>query len=117
NEFLRAIERHPGRFAGLFVAQNFAAKRTLCFLVDLRDPQRGAVGDRGMSIGASEKNRIIRRDFVEIGASRKLRRIPERLDPTAAGYPFSAFGFGDALFYFREKIFERVRSFEIQGQL
>src|SRR6266404_8828585 len=70
-----------------------------------------------MAIGAREINRVIRRDFVEILSARKLRRLPESFDPAAARDPFTAFGLYDALSHFGDKIFERVRAFEIQTHL
>ena len=111
------IEQHPGRFAGLFVPQDFAAKRIRRFLLDLRDAQRRAVRDRGVAIGTSEEHRVVRRDLVEVIAGGELRRLPERLDPAAAGDPFPALRFRDPLLHFREKIFERVCAFEVQRQL
>ena len=55
--------------------------------------------------------------FVEIGARWKLRRFPERFDPTAAGNPFALLGFRHALAHFREKIGECVGAFEVQRHL
>jgi len=62
------IEEHPGRFAGLFVAQNFAAKRIGRVFLDPGDAQGRAVRDGGMTIRAGEEDGIVRRDFVEVGA-------------------------------------------------
>ena len=70
-----------------------------------------------MAIGAGEKNRVARRNFIQIGACRELRRFPEGLDPAAAGDPFAGCGGGHAFLHFGEKIFERVRAFEIQTHL
>ena len=50
-------------------------------------------------------------------ARRKQRRFPEGLDPAAVGDPFAGLSFCDALFHIREKIFPRVRPFEIQIHL
>src|SRR2546421_12722867 len=101
HQFLRVIEQYPVGLARSFNAQNFAAERTWRVWLDLRDAQGGAVCDRGVAIGAREKDRIVGRDLVEVGASGELRWLPERLDPAAAGDPFSALRFRDALFHFR----------------
>src|SRR6266404_8341242 len=70
-----------------------------------------------MTIGAREKNRIVLRDFVELRARRKLRWFPKCFDPAAARDPFATFGLRNALLNPGEKIFERVRPFEIQFHL
>ena len=67
-----------------------------------------------MTVGAGEKNGIVRRDLVEVIARGELRRLPKCFDPTAARDPFSALRFRSALFHLREKIFEGVGAFEIQ---
>src|ERR1700682_1712864 len=48
---------------------------------------------------------------------RTPRRFPEGLDPAATDDPLATFGLIDARFYFCEKIFARVRAFEIQIHL
>src|ERR1700736_4292668 len=60
---------------------------------------------------------MIRRDFIEVAASRELRRFPESLDPTAPRDPFVMFGLGDARLYFGQKILKRIRPFQIQIHL
>src|SRR5689334_18781376 len=70
-----------------------------------------------MTIRPSEKDRLVGRDFVQILASRELRRFPKGFDPAATGDPFAGLGFGDALFHPRQEIVEGVGAFEIQSQL
>ena len=70
-----------------------------------------------MTVRSLQKDRIFRRDLVQVLAGRKRRRFPKRLDPTAAGDPFARFGLRDARFHFGEKIFARVGSLEIQFHL
>src|SRR5438045_9338277 len=67
-----------------------------------------------MAVTPDKKNRIARRDFVEIAALWKPWRFPEGLDPAAAGDPFAAIRFSCAFLHFGEKIFEPVGIFEIQ---
>src|SRR3977135_1281903 len=70
-----------------------------------------------MAVSASQEDRIVRRELVEVLPGRELRRFPESLDPTAASDPFVALGFCDSRFHLRQKIFERVRAFQVQRQL
>ena len=94
-----------------------AAKWIARVLVDLGELQRGRIDDGGVTVGAGEIERIIRRDFVELFARRKLRRFPKCFDPAAAGNPFAALGIGYPLLYFGEKLVKRVCPFEIQIHL
>ena len=71
----------------------------------------------GVTIGAGEINRIVRRDSIELIARWKLCRFPEGLDPTTTDDPFAAFAFRDALFHLCQEIFERVNALEIQFHL
>ena len=82
------------------------AERVRRVLVDPGNFQRGGICDGSVAIGAREINRIVRRDFVELRARRKLRRFPESLDPATPGDPFVRLGLRGALFYFGEKIFK-----------
>ena len=86
-------------------------------IVDVGEFQRGGVDDCSVTIGPGQKNRIVRRDFVEISAGWKLGRLPERFNPAAAGYPFVALCLPDALLNLREKIFAGIRPLEIQSHL
>ena len=85
-------------------------------VVDLGDFERGGIHNGGVTVRARQKNRIIRRDFIQIISRRKLRRFPKRFDPAAAGAPFAPLGLRDTLFHFGDKIFARVCAFEIQGK-
>jgi len=66
--------------------------------------------DGGMTVGAREKYRTARRNFIQVMPSREPRRFPKRFDPAAPSNPFAAPGSHDALFHFRQKIFARVRA-------
>ena len=79
--------------------------------------KRRAVYDHAMTVGPREKNRIVRRYFIQIHARRKDRRFPESLDPTPTRDPLAGRRLPDPLFHLREKIFEAVRSFEVQIHL
>ncbi len=70
-----------------------------------------------MPISACEKNRIIRRDLVEVLSRWKLGWFPKRFDPPPARDPFALFGLRNSLFNFRQKILKRVCPFEIQPHL
>ena len=70
-----------------------------------------------MTVHACEKDRIIRRDFIQILPRWKLRRFPKRFDPAATGDPFPALGSGNALLHFGEKILTCVRAFEVEIHL
>src|SRR5207237_1219672 len=61
-----------------------------------------------MAVGAGEKNRVARRNFIQIGTGRELRRFPESLDPAAAGDPFPALGSRDALIFYRDGLGVRL---------
>src|SRR6266496_6154617 len=86
-------------------------------MVDLGDFERSGICNRGVTVSTRKINGIVRRNFVEISTCRKLRRLPESLNPPAAGDPFAALTLRDALLNFGEKIFERVRAFEIEVHL
>src|SRR6266496_2877532 len=70
-----------------------------------------------MSIRARQKHRIVRRDFVQVPARRKHRRLPKRFDPAAACYPLSGLRSFDPLFHLGEKSFKVRDAFEIQIHL
>src|SRR5205823_12733233 len=84
------VEQHSARLARCLIFQDLAAEWIGRVLVDPGDVQRSAIGDRGMSVCAREKNRISGRDFVEIFARRKPRWFPESFDPAAPRDPFTA---------------------------
>src|SRR5438105_3139379 len=67
-----------------------------------------------MTVGASEEDGMLGRDFIEVTARGELWRFPESLDPAAAGDPFTGFGLCNALLHFSKKFFERVRAFQVQ---
>ncbi len=82
--------------------------------VDAGKFERGAVGDCAVAVGAIEKDWIVWRDLIEVPARRENWRRPESFNPTAAGDPFARLFLIDALFNFREKIFEAVDAFEVE---
>src|SRR5437764_620774 len=100
------IQQHPVHFAVRF--QNLSAEWVWRVIVDLGDLQRGGIYSGGVTVGAREINRIVWRDLVQVLSGWKLRRFPKGLDPAAAGNPFTAFGFYDALLHLREEILARV---------
>jgi len=125
DKVLRIVEQHSSGLAGRLVFQNFAAERIRRVLVDLRDPQRGAVRDRGMTVGAREKYRIVRRNFIQVTPGRESRRFPKKKKKKKKKKKVSIQPrpvihlprpvLRDALFHFLEKIFARVRALEIQS--
>ena len=117
HQILRAIEQHSGRFTGRVVFQNFATERIWRLLADLRNLQRRAVRDCGVTVRAGKKYGIVGCDCIEILLCWKLWRFPKCFDPAAASDPFAGRGLRDARFHFGEKIFARVRPFEIQIHL
>src|SRR5213594_3097061 len=70
-----------------------------------------------MSVCTREKDGILRRDFVELRARRKLWRFPESLYPAAPGDPLTALSLGDARFNLCEETFEGVCPFKIEAHL
>src|SRR5437588_2975404 len=67
-----------------------------------------------MTVGASEEDGMLGRDFIEVDASGELWRFPESLVPAAAGDPLTGFGLCNALLHFSKKFFERVGAFQVQ---
>ena len=70
-----------------------------------------------MAVRAFEDHRIVGGNFVQIRARGKHRRLPESLNPAAAGDPFAGLCLIDARFNFGEKVFQAGDAFKIQGQL
>src|SRR5690242_1616040 len=69
-----------------------------------------------MTIGTNQKNRMVRRDLVELLPGRELRRLPKGLIPAASSDPRPACGLLDEGFHYSEELFQRVGAFQIQAQ-
>src|SRR5262249_47084089 len=102
---LRLVEEHPTRLAVL-VLHDFAAERSRRALVDRSDLDCSAVGYTGLAVGARQIDGSVGRNLVQIPASRKRRRRPVSLYPSAPGDPLARLRAVDSLFDFGEEVLE-----------
>ena len=70
-----------------------------------------------MTISTREKNRIVRRNLVEVPTRGKHGRLPKSFDPAAASHPLAGLRFIYSRFYLGEKVFEIREAFEIEIHL
>ena len=111
----RVIEQHAGRFTGLFVVQDLPAKRIGRFGIDPGGFQRCAVCDRAVAVGSHQEYRIVWRNLIQVLASRKNRRLPERLDPATSVDPAAGSEFFGLSLHRVEKELKGRRVLEIQA--
>ena len=95
----------------------WAEKQRRSILPAAGQVNRRTVGHCPVAIGAGEPNRVVRRNPVQIVASRKNRRRPRSFNPSAAGDPLVWLRLIDARFHLRQKILQTGCAFEIQFNL
>ena len=109
----RSVDQHAGRLAG-FVEQDFPACRRNAVTGNTRRLQHGRIGHQGMSVGADQGDRIVRRHRVQILTIGETALRPVRLDPAATGDEGTGLCRVHSPLHARDQISNRNRRVQIQ---